>query len=119
LYVWSSASEAKKATQGKYSGLENFDTEGAVWRYIQEPYPEPAMKTSLLQMGMHITNRRWGAGSFNWVQGASLITVPAYLRFMLKINSKMMDRLFSVLHLKSENFVMRISQKSSATVTLF
>jgi hypothetical protein len=67
-FVWSSASEPGKWSKGKYDDLLSFETKGAVWKYIQDTYPELARKTSLLYLGSYATNWQWGQASYNWIK---------------------------------------------------
>lgn len=67
-FVWSSASEPGKWSKGKYDDLLSFESKGAVWKYIQDTYPELARKTSLLYLGSYATNWQWGQASYNWIK---------------------------------------------------
>lgn len=66
LFVWSTLSHASKWSKGKYTGVYHFDSKAVVVDYLDEKYPEVAKKTSLLQMGLFITNWKWGQGAVPW-----------------------------------------------------
>jgi len=65
-YIWSSLSDATKWSKGKYKGVYHFDCKAHVVDYINETYPELAKKLSILQMGLFITNWKWGQASIPW-----------------------------------------------------
>lgn len=56
LLVWSSLSEARKWSGGKYKWVYHFDAKAAVADYIKEEYPSLYAKTSQLQMGLFMSN---------------------------------------------------------------
>lgn len=66
LFIWSSLSDVKKWSKGKYNSVYHFDSKAAVVDYIREKYPELAKKMSLLQMGFFMTNWRWGQPAVPW-----------------------------------------------------
>ncbi|KAI9840666.1 MAG: hypothetical protein M1837_001390 [Sclerophora amabilis] len=55
LFVWSSLSNTKKWSKGKYQWVYHFDGKAAVVDYIQT-FPQLAKKTSILQVGYYATN---------------------------------------------------------------
>lgn len=65
-FIWSSLSNATKWSNGKYTGVYTFDCKAHVVDYIYEMYPELAEKTSVLQMGLFITNWKWGRTAVPW-----------------------------------------------------
>ncbi|TAQ86742.1 hypothetical protein B7494_g4946 [Chlorociboria aeruginascens] len=66
LFIWSYLSDATKWSKGKYKGIFHFDSKAKVVEYIHEKYPAMAAKMSLLQMGLFITNWKWGQGAVPW-----------------------------------------------------
>jgi len=66
LFIWSTLSDANKWSRGKYKGVFHFDSKANVVEYLKEKYPEVEKKTSLLQMGLFVTNWKWGAGAVPW-----------------------------------------------------
>jgi hypothetical protein len=66
LFIWSSLSHSTKWSKGKYTGVYHFDSKAAVVEYINQMYPEVAKKMSLLQMGLFITNWKWGQAAVPW-----------------------------------------------------
>lgn len=66
LFIWSTLSQASKWSKGKYTGVYHFDSKAAVVDYINEKYPEVVKKMNLLQMGLFITNWKWGQGAVPW-----------------------------------------------------
>lgn len=66
LFIWSSLSHASKWSGGKYKGVFHFDSKAMVVEYAKEKYPELWKKTSLLQMGLFVTNWKWGQGAVPW-----------------------------------------------------
>lgn len=65
-FIWSSLSDATKWSKGKYKGVYHFDCKAHVVDFISERYPELAQKTSVLQMGLFMTNWKWGRTSVPW-----------------------------------------------------
>lgn len=66
LFVWSTLSHARKWSKGKYAGVCHFDSKAVVVDYINDVYPALAKKMSLLQMGLFVTNWRWGQAAVPW-----------------------------------------------------
>jgi hypothetical protein len=66
LFIWSALSHSKKWSKGKYSGIYHFDSKATVVDYINEAHPNVAKKTSQLQMGLFITNWKWGQAAVPW-----------------------------------------------------
>jgi hypothetical protein len=66
LFVWSSLSNTRKWSKGKYTGVYHFDSKATVVDYIHEKYPEVAKKMSQLQMGFFMTNWKFGQGAMPW-----------------------------------------------------
>lgn len=66
LFVWSSLSAAKKWSRGKYSGVFHFDSKADVVDYINSVHPGLAKKMSILQMGLYVTNWKWGQAAVPW-----------------------------------------------------
>jgi hypothetical protein len=63
LFIWSTLSDASKLSGGKYKGVLHFDSKAKVVEYIKERYPEVGRKMSLLQLGLFVTNWKWGQGA--------------------------------------------------------
>ncbi|PMD33833.1 NAD(P)-binding protein [Hyaloscypha variabilis F] len=63
LFIWSSLSDAGKWSRGKYRGVLHFDSKAHVVDYIHERYPKLAEKMSILQLGLFVTNWKWGQGA--------------------------------------------------------
>ncbi|KAL2061271.1 hypothetical protein VTL71DRAFT_7544 [Oculimacula yallundae] len=79
LFIWSALSHAKKWSKGKYAGVYHFDSKATVTEYLNEQYPKLAAKTSLLQLGLFITNWKWGQGAVPWEKrpdGSFLLAIP-------------------------------------------
>jgi hypothetical protein len=66
LFIWSTLSHASRWSKGKYTGVYHFDSKAAVVEYINEKYPKVTKKMSLLQMGLFITNWKWGQAAVPW-----------------------------------------------------
>jgi hypothetical protein len=66
LFLWSSLSHASKWSKGKYTGVFHFDSKAHVVDYINDVYPQLAKKMSILQMGLFVTNWKWGQGNVPW-----------------------------------------------------
>ena len=66
LFIWSTLSHASKWSKGRYTGVYHFDSKAAVVDYINEQYPEVAKKMSCIQMGLFVTNWKWGPGAVPW-----------------------------------------------------
>jgi hypothetical protein len=66
LFIWSTLSDASKWSGGKYKGVLHFDSKAKVVEYIKERYPEVGRKMSLLQLGLFVTNWKWGQGAVPW-----------------------------------------------------
>lgn len=66
LFVWSTLSHASKWSKGKYKGVYHFDSKAVVVDYINNVYPKVAKKTSFLQMGLFVTNWKWGQAAVPW-----------------------------------------------------
>jgi hypothetical protein len=75
LFVWSSLSNASKWSGGEYKGVYHFDSKAHVVDYIHRDHPALAKKMSLLQLGLFITNWKWGPASIPWQKVRSLIIV--------------------------------------------
>lgn len=65
-FIWSSLSNASKWSGGKYRGVYHFDSKAHVADYISEKYPQLAHKMSILQMGLFVTNWKWGGVAVPW-----------------------------------------------------
>ncbi|KAH7316939.1 hypothetical protein B0I35DRAFT_451737 [Stachybotrys elegans] len=79
LFVWSSLSHAKKWSRGKYTGVFHFDSKAEVVDYINDVYPQFAKKMSTLQMGLFITNWKWGQAAVPWeklADGSMVLRIP-------------------------------------------
>jgi NmrA-like family len=68
LFIWSSLSSATKWSNGKYSGVFHFDSKAHVVDYINENYSEVSKKMSTIQLGLFITNWKWGPAAVPWVK---------------------------------------------------
>lgn len=75
LFIWSSLSHSKKWSNGKYAGVYHFDSKATVVDYINEQLPELAKKTSLLQMGLFITNWKWGQAAVPWEKVSLMLRI--------------------------------------------
>jgi len=79
LFIWSTLSHTKKWSKGKYTGVYHFDSKAAVVDYINEQIPELAKKMSLLQMGLFLTNWKWGQAAVPWEKrpdGSFVLKIP-------------------------------------------
>ncbi|KAG4444382.1 hypothetical protein IFR05_000147 [Cadophora sp. M221] len=79
LFIWSTLSHAKKWSKGKYAGVYHFDSKAVVAEYLSEKYPALGKKTSLLQLGLFITNWKWGQAAVPWEKrpdGSFLLAIP-------------------------------------------
>lgn len=75
LFIWSTLSNASKWSKGKYTGVYHFDSKAKVVDYLKETYPTLKEKTSLLQMGLFITNWKWGQAAVPWEKVAFLHSI--------------------------------------------
>jgi hypothetical protein len=82
LFIWSTLSHASKWSKGTYSGIYHFDSKAIVVDYIREKYPETASKMSLLQLGLFITNWKWGQAAVPWEKVSSLVS---FIQFKAKV----------------------------------
>ncbi|KFY18087.1 hypothetical protein V492_00157 [Pseudogymnoascus sp. VKM F-4246] len=79
LFIWSSLSAAKKWSGGKYAGVFHFDSKADVVEYINSVHPQLAKKMSILQMGLYVTNWKWGQASVPWekrADGSMVLRIP-------------------------------------------
>ncbi|KAL7912347.1 hypothetical protein GGI35DRAFT_492245 [Trichoderma velutinum] len=79
LFVWSSLSDAKKWSGGQYAGVYHFDSKAHVVDYINNEHPKLAQKMSILQMGLFITNWKWGQAAVPWEKrsdGSMVLRIP-------------------------------------------
>lgn len=65
-FIWSSLSNATKWSKGEYKGVYHFDSKANVVEYMMENHPKLAEKTSILQMGLFMTNWKWGKSAVPW-----------------------------------------------------
>jgi len=72
LFVWSSLSDAAKWSKGKYKGVFHFDSKAHVVDYIHKTYPVLSKKLSIIQMGLFVTNWKWGNAAVNWEKVSKL-----------------------------------------------
>jgi hypothetical protein len=56
LYVWSTLSDVRKWSKGKYTWVYHFDSKAKVYDYIKEEHPNLAKKTSTVQLGWYADN---------------------------------------------------------------
>ncbi|TVY52925.1 NmrA-like family domain-containing protein, partial [Lachnellula suecica] len=78
-FIWSSLSNATKWSKGEYKGVYHFDSKAHVVDYINETYPKLAKKLSILQMGLFVTNWRWGQVAVPWGKqpdGSIVLRIP-------------------------------------------
>jgi hypothetical protein len=68
-YIWSSLSDVKKWSDGKYTWVYHFDSKAHVYDYIKETLPNLAQKTSSVQIGHYADNWK-KMGSFLWLNKA-------------------------------------------------
>jgi NmrA-like family len=81
LFIWSSLSDAAKWSGGKYKGVLHFDSKAHVENYIHTKYPRLAEKMSILQLGLFVTNWKWGQGAVPW-ENVSLLLPLTPATFM-------------------------------------
>ena len=55
-FVYSTLSNAKRWSKGKYTWVYHFDSKAAVVEYVTEKYPQLDAKMSTLQVGEYATN---------------------------------------------------------------
>lgn len=79
LFVWSTLSNARRWSKGKYMGVYHFDSKAVVVDYIHETYPELAAKLSLLQMGLFTTNWKGGQAAVPWERVGGLFLLRLIL----------------------------------------
>jgi hypothetical protein len=65
-FIWSSLSNATQWSKGVYKGVYHFDSKAHVVDYIEEKYPHLKAKMSILQMGLFVTNWKWGGVAVPW-----------------------------------------------------
>ncbi|KAG2171621.1 hypothetical protein INT43_008347 [Umbelopsis isabellina] len=68
-YIWSSLSDVKKWSKGKYTWVYHFDSKAHVYDYIKEKLPKLAKKTSSVQMGLYADNWK-KSRAFLWLNKA-------------------------------------------------
>jgi hypothetical protein len=73
LFIWSSLSDAKKWSGGKYPGVYHFDCKAHVIDYIKNKYPTLAAKMNVLMMGLFVTNWKWGEVAVPWKKVCCII----------------------------------------------
>ena len=56
LFIWSTLSNVKKWSKGKYTHVYHFDGKAAVTEYIEAELPKLAAKMSTLQVGLYLSN---------------------------------------------------------------
>lgn len=56
LFVWSTLSNVRKWSKGKYTWVYHFDSKAMVDEYIKKEHPNLAKKTSTLQIGWYADN---------------------------------------------------------------
>lgn len=88
-FIWSSLSNASKWSKGEYKGVYHFDSKANVVDYIKEKYPELAKKMSILQMGLFMTNWKWGQAAVPWEKVRGGLTFVDHV--VADINSNQMD----------------------------
>ncbi|RDW73589.1 hypothetical protein BP5796_07031 [Coleophoma crateriformis] len=79
LFMWSSLSDSKKWSGGKYPGIYHFDSKSVVVDYIKEEYPDLTAKMSLLQLGWFVTNWKLGRVAVPWekqTDGSMILRIP-------------------------------------------
>ncbi|KFY46697.1 hypothetical protein V494_00361 [Pseudogymnoascus sp. VKM F-4513 (FW-928)] len=79
LFIWSSLSAAKKWSGEKYTGVFHFDSKADVVEYINSVRPQLVKKMSILQMGLYVTNWKWGQASVPWekrADGSMVLRIP-------------------------------------------
>lgn len=74
-FIFSSLSNAKEWSKGKYTWVYHFDSKAEAARRIKQELPELAARMSLLQVGLYATNWKSGMGAFHKV---CLSLVPFY-----------------------------------------
>ncbi|KAG6890059.1 hypothetical protein C0995_012517 [Termitomyces sp. Mi166 len=78
-FIFSSVSDAKKWSKGKYSRVYHFDAKAAVVDYIRESLPNLSKKMSALHVGLYVTN--WKIFSFlgprKQPDGTYVVSLPA------------------------------------------
>jgi len=57
-YIWSSLSNVRKWSKGKYTWVYHFDSKAVIYEYILQNYPELAKRTSTVQIGSYAGNFR-------------------------------------------------------------
>ncbi|EXJ79100.1 hypothetical protein A1O3_08601 [Capronia epimyces CBS 606.96] len=57
--IYSALSYASKWSRGKYTHVYHYDAEGRAVDYATSHYPELMEKTSVIQIGMYLTNTLW------------------------------------------------------------
>ncbi|GKT90375.1 nmrA-like family protein [Colletotrichum tofieldiae] len=79
LLIWSTLSAARKWSNGKYQNIFHFDSKAAVVQYIEETYPSLFRKTSLLELGLFVTNWKISAVNIPWKKrddGVMVLRMP-------------------------------------------
>ena len=61
-YVYSSLSDARKWSKGKYTWVYHFDGKAKIVEYVTDELPDLAKKMSMLQIGLYATH--WQAAPF-------------------------------------------------------
>ncbi|GIZ44663.1 hypothetical protein CKM354_000785400 [Cercospora kikuchii] len=80
-YIWSTLSNARERSAGRYRHVYHFDSKGAVVQYMQEVQPEFFTRTSFLQMGLFLSNWKLGSVNIPWQRredGVMVLRMPLY-----------------------------------------
>ncbi|KAK1635386.1 hypothetical protein BDP81DRAFT_462390 [Colletotrichum phormii] len=84
LFVWSTLSATRKWSGGKFQNVFHFDSKAAVVDHVRDYFPDLYNKTSLLQLGLFMTNWRFGPVNIPWAKrgdGTMVLRMPGELRY--------------------------------------
>lgn len=68
LFIWSTLSATRKWSGGKFQNVYHFDSKAAVVDHVRIYYPDLYKKMSMLQLGLFMTNWKFGPVNIPWVK---------------------------------------------------
>ncbi|KAK1447913.1 hypothetical protein CMEL01_09752 [Colletotrichum melonis] len=68
LFIWSTLSATRKWSGGKFQNVYHFDSKAAVADYVRIHFSDLYKKTSMLQLGLFMTNWKFGPVNIPWVK---------------------------------------------------
>ncbi|KXH30423.1 hypothetical protein CNYM01_00591 [Colletotrichum nymphaeae SA-01] len=84
LFIWSTLSATRKWSGGKFQNVYHFDSKAAVVDHVRNQLPDLYKKTSMLQLGLFMTNWKFGPVNIPWVKrrdGTMVLRMPGELKY--------------------------------------